>query len=168
MPKRIKKWVIFDAIAYQGLLKYQISFPIFKVSDRWKFQISGFCVSTGETHTSNKGIFSLMPNRMEKWIIFDTMAYQRLLKYSGEIRPGSKPSSFAHVKKLAFLFPDILNKLGQRKLPEGYILTIIAKYTIICKIICKLGSENVDLCLIFEAFVASQLSMKIIFCRAQF
>ena len=43
--------------------------------------MSEFCVSTDQTHTSNKGIFSLVPNRTNKLIIFDTMAYQRLLEY---------------------------------------------------------------------------------------
>ena len=41
--------------------------------------MSGFCISTGEIHTSNKGIFSLMPNGM-RIIMFDTMAYKGLLK----------------------------------------------------------------------------------------
>ena len=50
-------------MAYQGLLKYQISFPPFKVGERGKFKMSLFCVSTGETHTSNKDISSLMLNR---------------------------------------------------------------------------------------------------------
>ena len=62
-----------------------------------------------------------------------------------ELRPGSKPSSFENVKQLTFLFPHVLNKLGERKLPKGYVLTIIAKYTIISKIICKLGCEHADL-----------------------
>ena len=75
--------------------------------------------------------------------------------------PDPKPSSFAYVKPASILLPDVLNKLGERKLPGGYILTIISK------IICKLGSEHVDLCLIFEAFVSFG-SIEIIFCRAQF
>ena len=74
MPNRMKKWILCYTMAYQGFLKCQISFQIFKVDERWKSQMSGLYVSTAETHTSNKGIFSLMPNRMKKWVIFDTMA----------------------------------------------------------------------------------------------
>ena len=57
--KQNEKWIIFDTMAYRRLLKYQISFPLFKVSEPWKFQMSGFCISTGETHTSKKGILLL-------------------------------------------------------------------------------------------------------------
>ena len=42
-----KKLVIFDTMAYQRLPEYQISFPLFKVSEPWKFQMSSFCVSIG-------------------------------------------------------------------------------------------------------------------------
>ena len=125
-------------MAYQRLSKYQISFPLFKVGEPWKFQMSSFCVNTGETHSSKQAIFPyskqndkmshiwhkhtkgfqniqlvslysksvshenskclhfasvlmkhivqnrpvfLIPNKMTKWVIFDTMAYQRLPKY---------------------------------------------------------------------------------------
>ena len=44
-------------LKYQGFLKYQIGFPLFKVSEAWKFQMSSFCVSTGKTN-SLKGHFS--------------------------------------------------------------------------------------------------------------
>ena len=54
-----KKWVIFDTMAYQKLPEYQISFALFKVSELWKFQMSSFCVSTDEAHSSKKDIFSL-------------------------------------------------------------------------------------------------------------
>ena len=56
IPKafKISKWVIFDTMAYQRLLKYQASFPLFKVNEPWKF------------HTSKKGIFSIIPNRMRE------------------------------------------------------------------------------------------------------
>ena len=56
----------------QGLLKYQISFLLSKVSELWKFQMCWFCVSTDGTHSSNLAIFSFIPNRMKKWLIFDT------------------------------------------------------------------------------------------------
>ena len=49
--KQYKTRIIFDTMTYQKLLKFQISFPLFKVSEPWKFQMSGFCISTGETHT---------------------------------------------------------------------------------------------------------------------
>ena len=42
-----------------GLLKHQINFPLFKVSEPSKFQMSEFCIKP------KKGIFSLIPNRME-------------------------------------------------------------------------------------------------------
>ena len=76
-----EKWVIFDTMAYQRLQEYQVSFPLFRVSELWKFQMSSFCVRTVETHNSKQAIFFLIPNRMTKWVIFDTMAYQRLPKY---------------------------------------------------------------------------------------
>ena len=38
MPSWMKKWVIFDTMAYQELLKYHISFSLFKVSEPWQFQ----------------------------------------------------------------------------------------------------------------------------------
>ena len=44
-------------MAYQRLPKYQISFPLFKVSEPWIFQMSSFCVSTDETHSSKQAIF---------------------------------------------------------------------------------------------------------------
>ena len=55
---------MFDTMAYQGLLKYPTSFPLFKVSEQWKFQMSGFWVSTGVTQSSEQAIFSLVPKRM--------------------------------------------------------------------------------------------------------
>ena len=51
----------FDTMAYQWLLKYQISFPLFKVSEPWKFQMCWFCVSAGETHSSNRPFFLSFP-----------------------------------------------------------------------------------------------------------
>ena len=78
---RMKKWLIFDIMVYQGLLKYQISFLLYKVSELSKFQMCWFCISTGETHSSKLAILSLILNRMKKWLIFDIMVYQGLLKY---------------------------------------------------------------------------------------
>ena len=40
---------MFDTMAYKGLLKYQISFPLFMVSELRKFQMSGFFIVIGET-----------------------------------------------------------------------------------------------------------------------
>ena len=40
---------MFDAVAYKGLLKYQINFPLFIVSELLKFQMSGFFIGIGET-----------------------------------------------------------------------------------------------------------------------
>ena len=68
-------------MAYQRLPEFAISFPLFKVSESWKFQMSSFSVSTDETHSSKQAIYFLIPNRMTKRVIFDTMAYQRLLEY---------------------------------------------------------------------------------------
>ena len=49
MPNRMKKWVMFETMAYRWLLKYHISFPLFMVSELWKFKMSGFFIDTGET-----------------------------------------------------------------------------------------------------------------------
>ena len=68
-------------ILYSRLPEYQISFPLFKVSEPWKFQMSSLCVSSDEKHSSKQAIFSLIRNRMKKWVIFDTMAYEILPKY---------------------------------------------------------------------------------------
>ena len=43
-------------MAYQRLPEYQISFPLFKVSELCKFQMSSFSVSTDEAHSSKKAI----------------------------------------------------------------------------------------------------------------
>ena len=77
MPNRTKKWIIFDTIEYQKPLNYQISFPLFKVGEPWKFQVSGFCISTGDIHTSEKGIFLSFQTEWElpKLAIFDKIAY---------------------------------------------------------------------------------------------
>ena len=75
------KWVIFDEMIYQRLPEYQISFHLFKVSEPWKFEMCSFCVSTDEKHSLKQAIFSLFPNRMKKWVIFDAMAYQRHSEY---------------------------------------------------------------------------------------
>ena len=40
IANRMKKWVIFDTMAHQRFPEYQISFPLFKVSEPWKFQMS--------------------------------------------------------------------------------------------------------------------------------
>ena len=53
MPNGIKKWVMFDTVAYKGLLKYQINFPLFTVSELWKFQMSAFFIGIGETVKKN-------------------------------------------------------------------------------------------------------------------
>ena len=45
-------------MAYQTLPEYQINFPLFKVSELRKFQMSSFCVNTGETHSSKQAILS--------------------------------------------------------------------------------------------------------------
>ena len=42
---------------YQRLPEYQISFPLFKVSELWKFQMSLICVTTDEEHSSKQAIF---------------------------------------------------------------------------------------------------------------
>ena len=76
-----KKWVIFDTMAYQMFPEYQISFPLFKVSELWTFQMSSFCVSTDETHSSKKAIVFSFQTEWKKWVIFDTMAYQKLPEY---------------------------------------------------------------------------------------
>ena len=68
-------------MAYQRLPAYQISFPLFKVSEPWKFQMSSLCVSWDEKRSSKQAIFSLIRNRMKKRVIFDTMAYKILPKY---------------------------------------------------------------------------------------
>ena len=60
-----KKWVIFDTMFYQRLPEYQFSFPLFKVSELWKLQMSPFCISTDEAHSSRKAIF-FIPNRMKR------------------------------------------------------------------------------------------------------
>ena len=78
---RMKKWVIFDTMAYQILPKYHISFLLFEVSEPWKFQMSSFCVSTSETHGPKQAIFFSHSKRMKKWVIFDTMGYQRFQEY---------------------------------------------------------------------------------------
>ena len=57
-------------MAYQRLPEYQINFPLFKVSEPWKFQMSSFCVSTDETHIVQNRPFFLIPNRMTKWVIW--------------------------------------------------------------------------------------------------
>ena len=44
-------------MAYQGLSKYSISFPIFKVGEPWKLEMYWFCVGTGNTYSSKKGEF---------------------------------------------------------------------------------------------------------------
>ena len=40
---------MFDTMAYKGLLNYQINFPLFIVSELWKFQMAGFLIGMGET-----------------------------------------------------------------------------------------------------------------------
>ena len=40
---------MFDIMAYKGLLKYQINFPLFIVSELRKFQMYGFFIGAGET-----------------------------------------------------------------------------------------------------------------------
>ena len=40
---------MFDTVAYIGLLKDQIDFPLFIVSELSKFQMSGFFIGIGET-----------------------------------------------------------------------------------------------------------------------
>ena len=58
IPNRMWKWVIFDTMAYQRLLKYQTSFSLFKASELWKFQMSRFCITTGETQFKTGHFFS--------------------------------------------------------------------------------------------------------------
>ena len=55
---------MFATMAYQGLLKYKISFPLFKVSEPWKFQMSGFWVSTGVTQSSKHFSHSKQNDKM--------------------------------------------------------------------------------------------------------
>ena len=49
MSNGMTKRVMFDIMACKWLLKYQINFPLFIVSDLWKFQMSGFFIGIGET-----------------------------------------------------------------------------------------------------------------------
>ena len=51
MLHKIKKWLPFNTMAYQGLPKYQISFPLFRVSGPYKSQMSWFCVGTSNTYS---------------------------------------------------------------------------------------------------------------------
>ena len=52
------KKIIFDKMAYQGLQKWQTSFLLLKVSEPLKFQMSGFWVTTSESHSSKQAMFS--------------------------------------------------------------------------------------------------------------
>ena len=56
IPNRMKKWVIFDTMAYQRLPEYQIRLHLLKVNELWKFQMSSFCISIGETHGAKRAI----------------------------------------------------------------------------------------------------------------
>ena len=110
--KQNEKWVIFDTMAYQLLLKYHISFLLSKVSKPWKFQISSFCVSTSETDSPKQAIFFSHSKRMKKWVIFDTMGYQRFPEYQtglplfkvNELR-NSKCHHFASVQVKQMVWP---------------------------------------------------------------
>ena len=42
MPNEMRKWVMFDTMACKDIEKYQINFPLFIVSELWKFHMSGF------------------------------------------------------------------------------------------------------------------------------
>ena len=44
-------------MAYQGLQKWQTSFLLLKVSEPLKFQMSRFCITTSESHSSKQAIF---------------------------------------------------------------------------------------------------------------
>ena len=43
--------------------------------------MSSFCVNTDETHSSEKAILFSFQTEWKRWVIFDTMAYQRLPEY---------------------------------------------------------------------------------------
>ena len=72
--------VIFNTMAYQGFLKYRVSFKLVIVSHE-----NSKCVDFASVQVKhiveNRPFLSLMPNWMKKWVIIDIMAYQRLLKY---------------------------------------------------------------------------------------
>ena len=51
---------------YQRLPEYQISFPLFKVSEPWKFQMSSICVTTDEEHSSKQAILFSHSKQTEK------------------------------------------------------------------------------------------------------
>ena len=57
--KNEKKLVKSDAMEYQRLPEYQIPFPLFKVNEPWKFQMSSFCISIGETHSGKRAILTI-------------------------------------------------------------------------------------------------------------
>ena len=78
---RMRKWVIFDTMAYWILPKYHISFLLFKVSEAWKFQMSSFCVSTSETHSPKQGILFSHSKRMKNdsfFIQWDSKGFQNI------------------------------------------------------------------------------------------
>ena len=51
---------------YQRLPEYQISFPLFKVSEPWKFQMSSIYVTTDEEHSSKQAILFSHSKQTEK------------------------------------------------------------------------------------------------------
>ena len=104
-------------MAYQRLSEYQINLPLFKVSEPWKFQVSSFCVSTDETHSSKQAIF-LIPNRMTKWVISDTMAYQRLPEY------GVSFSLFKVSELWKFQMSSFCVSTGETQFKTGHIFLI--------------------------------------------
>ena len=91
-----KKWIIFDTMAYQKLPEYQISFPLFKVSELWKFQMSSFCVSTDEAHSSKKAIFSHSKQNEKNELYltqWHTKGFQNIKLVSLYSKSGSRENS---------------------------------------------------------------------------
>ena len=50
--------MMFDTMAYRGLLKYQISLSLFIVSEPRKFQMSGFFIGIGENSSTKATVIS--------------------------------------------------------------------------------------------------------------
>ena len=84
IANRMKKWVTFDTMAYQRFPEYQISFPLFKVNEPWKFQMSWVhfaSIQVKHIVVQNRQFSSLIGKEWKKWVLFDTIGYQSLPKY---------------------------------------------------------------------------------------
>ena len=67
-------------MTYKRLSEYQIGFPLFIVSCE-NSKCLHFASVQMKQIVQNRPFYSLIPNRMKKCVIFDTMAYQRLPEY---------------------------------------------------------------------------------------